>query len=247
MKTTAREIRNIAEKCQSFPTFPLTERECKRHDTIIECGRAVIAEKGFANITFAAFAVAMRIGIATLRRHFCDLDALLAHIVRLHLQAIAAAIGNIPADAPDPAAARRAAYLAYTRHPYGGFTPDHLLLTRDSLSLPADELEIITNIHQGLARLLAGPNCDCPERILCMLDNQAIEPADMEELLAKYAPPPTPAQQNAARAARAASSPISSLPWQLPEGPPGKPNTLYDAPPSIPWKTKTPNPIQNTA
>jgi len=122
MKTTAREIRNIAEKCQSFPAFPHTERERRRHDTIIECGRAVMAEKGFANITFAAFAVAMRIGVATLRRHFCDLDALLAYIIRKHLQALSDAVADISPEAPDPARARRAAYLAATCRPHGPIT-----------------------------------------------------------------------------------------------------------------------------
>jgi AcrR family transcriptional regulator len=247
MKTTAREIRNIAETCKSFPAFPVTDRECRRHDTIIECGRAVMAEKGFANITLAAFAIGMRIAVATLRRHFCDLDALLAHIVRLHLQALSAAIGNIDPEAPDPARARRTAYLAATRRPDGGFTDDHLLLVRDSPSLPADELESIESTRQNLARLLAGPNCDCPERILCMLDNPAIEVADMEELIAKYARPLTPEQQKAERAFRAASTPAPKPVWQLPPGPPGHPNKIYDPnePPS--WAQKTPEPIQNTA
>jgi AcrR family transcriptional regulator len=241
MKTTAREIRNIAEKCQSFPAFPATGRECRRHDTILECGRAVIAEKGFANITFAAFAVAMRIAVATLRRHFCDLDALLAHVVRRHLQALATAIGNIDAEAPDPARARRAAYLAAT------FTDDHLLLVRDSPSLPADELVSIDTARQNLAKLLAGPNCDCPERILCMLDNPAIDPADMEELIAKYARPPTLEQQKSERAIRQASTPAPKPAGQLPADRPGHPDKIHDANSPPPWAHKAPEPVRNAA
>jgi AcrR family transcriptional regulator len=247
MKTTAREIRNIAEKCKSFPAFPLTDRECRRHDTIIECGRAVMAEKGFANIAFTAFAIAMRIGVATLRRHFCDLDALLAHIVRLHLQALTTAIGNINPEAADPARARREIYLALTRRPSGAFTDDHLLLIRDSPSLPPDELVSIEAARQNLARLLAGANCDCPERILCMLDNPAIEVADMQELIAKYAAPLTAEQQKAERGFRAASTPAPKPVWQLPPGPPGHPNKIYDPNSPPPWAHKTPEPLQNTA
>jgi AcrR family transcriptional regulator len=246
MKTTAREIRIIAESLKSTPAFPATERECRRHENIIECARIAMAEKGFANITLAAFAIGMRIAVATFRRHFCDLDALLAHLVRLHLQALVAAIGKIDPEAPDPARARREAYLAFTRRPYGGFTDDHLLLVRDSPSLPADELVSITAMRDGLARLLAGPNCDCPDRILCMLDNPAIEPADMEHLIAKYARPLTPEQQKAERAFRAASTPAPQPAWQLPPGPPGRPNKIYD-PNDRSWAPKTPEPIQNTA
>jgi len=248
MKTTAREIRIIAESLQSTPAFPATERDRARQDNIIECARIAMAEKGFTNITMAAFAIGMRLAVSTLRRHFCDLDALLAHIVRLHLQALSAALGKIDQNAPDPASARRAAYLAFTRNPIGGgFTNDHLLLIRDSPSLPPDELETINAMHQNLARLLAGPNCDCPERILCMLDNQAIEPADMEELIAKYAAPLTEGQQNAERARRAASTPVPKPVWQLPPGPPGKPNKIYSPTSPPPQAHKTPEAIQNTA
>jgi len=247
MKTTAREIRIIAESLQSTPAFPATERDRARQDNIIECARIAMAEKGFANITMAAFAIGMRLAVSTLRRHFCDLDALLAHIVRLHLQALSAALGKIDPNAPDPARARRAAYLAFTRRPYGGFTNDHLLLVRDSPSLPPDERESIEKTRLGLARLLAGPNCDCPERILCMLDNQAIEVADMEELIAKYAAPLSQEQQNAERARRAASTPAPKPAWQLPPGPPGKPNKIYDPNSPPPRAHNTPEPLQSTA
>jgi AcrR family transcriptional regulator len=248
MKTTAREIRIIAESLQSTPAFPATERERLRHENIIECARIAMAEKGFANITMAAFAIGMRIAVATMRRHFCDLDALLAHLVRLHLQAVSVALGKIDPNAPDPARARRAAYLAATRRPYGGFTNDHLLLVRDSPSLPPDELETIEKTRDGLARLLAGPNCDCPDRILNMLDNQAIEPADMEHLIAKYAAPLTAEQQKAERAFRAASTAVPKPAWQLPPGPPGKPNTIYSpTSPPEPWGHKAPESVHNTA
>jgi hypothetical protein len=73
MKTTAREIRIIAKTLQSTPAFPATDRECRRHDNIIECARIAMAENGFANITMGAFAIGMRIAVATMRRHFCDL------------------------------------------------------------------------------------------------------------------------------------------------------------------------------
>ena len=241
MKTTAREIRIIAESLQSTPAFPATDRECRRHDNIIECARIAMAEKGFANITLTAFAIGMRIAVSTLRRHFCDLDALLAHLVRLHLQALATAIGKIDPEAPDPARARREAYLAFTRRPHGGFTNDHLLLVRDSPSLPPDELVSIDATRQNLARLLAGPNCDCPDRILCMLDNPAIEPADMEELIAKYAAPLTAEQQKAERAFRAASTPAPKPTWQLPPAGQVTPTRSTTRTNHRPGPTKRPN------
>jgi len=80
-----------------------------------------------------------------------------------------------------------------------------------------------------------------------MLDNQALEPADMEELIAKYAAPLTPEQQKAERAFRAASTPAPKPAWQVPPGPPGKPNKIYEPSSPPPWAHKTPEAIQNTA
>jgi AcrR family transcriptional regulator len=205
-----------------------------------------MAEKGFANITFAAFAVAMRIGIATLRRHFCDLDALLAHLVRLHLQALSDAIADIDPEAADPARARREAYLAATRQP-GGFTADHLLLVRDSPALPADELISIDAARKALARQLAGPNCDCPDRILCMLDNPAIDRADMEHLIARYAPPPTPEQHKSDRAAPQLPTPAARPAWQRPAARPSHPNKIPDPISPPPWVHTAPEPMRNIA
>jgi hypothetical protein len=87
-----------------------------------------------------------------------------------------------------------------------------------------------------------------PVSALHNLDNQAIEPADMEHLIAKYARPLTPAQQKAARAFRLASTPAPAPAWQLPPGPSGHPNTIYDPdePPAA-WAHKTPEPLQNPA
>jgi AcrR family transcriptional regulator len=246
MEATARQIRAIAQNIPSTPEFPVTERDCKRHENIVECGRAALAEFGLRHIRITRFAIGLRMALSTVRRHFTDFDELLAEICRRHLQAIAKAFGDIDPEAPDPARARRAAYIAHTRGPHGGLTQDHLLLTRDSPLLPPDELETIEATRRMLATNLAGPNCDCPEKILSLLDNPAFDLAEIEALIANLAPPLTEVQQQEARAFRQASYPISKLPWQLPEGPPGHPNTIYspDGPP-IPWKA--PEPIHNTA
>jgi AcrR family transcriptional regulator len=247
MEATARQIRAIAQTIGSTPAFPVTERDCKRHENIVECGRATLAEYGLHGVRITRFAIALRMALSTVRRHFTDLDELLGEICRRHLHAIAAAFGDIDRETPDPARARRAAYIAATRLPSGNLNADHLLLTRDSPLLPPDERESIDATRRQLAYTLAGPNCDCPDKILSLLDNPAFTLAEIEDIIADLAPPLTAAQQNQARAIRQASSPITSLPWQLPEGPPGKPNTLYDAPPSIPWSQKLPDPLQNTA
>jgi len=248
MEATARQIRAIAQTIRSTPEFPATERDCKRHENIVECGRAVLLEHGLRNVRATRLAIGLRMALSTLRRHFTDLDELLGEICRRHLQTIAAALGKIDPEAPDPACARRAAYIAATRRPYGGLNADHTLLMRDAPLLPPDELESIEATRRILATNLAGPNCDCPEKILALLDNPAFDLAEIEDIIAKLAPPLTVEQQQQARAFRQASTPVGKIPWQLPEGPPGKPNMIYspNSPPA-PWVQNVPEPIHNTA
>jgi AcrR family transcriptional regulator len=248
MEATARQIRAIAQTISSTPEFPATERQCQRHENIVECGRAALAEYGLHGIRMTRFAIGLRMALSTLRRHFCDFDELLGEICRRHLLAVAKALGKVDPEAPDPARARRAAYIAATRFPYGGLNADHLLLTRDSPLLPPDELESIEATRKQLANNLAGPNCDCPEKILALLDNPAFDLAEIEALIANLAPPLTVTQQQEARAVRQASTSIASIPWVLPEGPPGHPNSIYSpSDPPIPWVPKVPEPVHNTA
>jgi AcrR family transcriptional regulator len=246
MEATSRQLRVITQRVPSTPEFPATERQRKRHENIVDCGRATIAEFGLRDIRVARFATAMRMALCTLRRHFTDLDELLGEICRRHLQAIAIALGAIDPESPDPARARRAAYIALTRGPHGGLTEDQILLTRDSLLLPADERHSIEATRRALATNLAGPNCDCPDKVLALLDDPALDLAEIEFLVANLAPPLTAAQLEEAHAIRQASTSIASIPWQLPEGPPGHPNRIY-SPNDPPTPRQAPEPIHNTA
>jgi AcrR family transcriptional regulator len=221
MKPTIPNFRTIAESLQSAPPFPVTHRDRSRHENIIECARIAFAEFGFTNISTSAFTVAMRITRPTLRRHFGDLHGLLAEIVRRHLEALETLLANIGPNAPDPARARRAAYLAATRHPCGSFTTDHLILTRDCPSLPPDMRAPVEVARQNQARLLAGPNCFCPETILSMLDIPAIDLAHMEDLLATYLPPLTPGQQSPQSHRRLISTSATMPSRRLTSRPPG--------------------------
>jgi hypothetical protein len=52
----------------------------------LRCGRPTV--------TLANLALALRMARLTIKKHFCDLDALLFHILSTHLMDIAKAIGN---------------------------------------------------------------------------------------------------------------------------------------------------------
>jgi AcrR family transcriptional regulator len=180
MQTPHRLLRADAQEFDRNPP-DLSPRERARHDRILEVGRAILARRGRHAVSFTGLAAALRMAPATLRRHVPDLDALLCEILRQHLRDIATEIGKIPHAAPDRNRQRRAAYLAFTRTAFGGFTEAHLLLVRDRHTLPDDVLPAIEETRLALGGNLAG---DMACEALSHLDNPFLSPARIEAILA---------------------------------------------------------------
>ncbi len=173
----------------------LTAREQDRQEQIVTAGRTLLAEFGANSFTLPAFALAMRMSAASIRRHFIDLDSLLVHILNRHLLTLSTVMGSLRPGANDKHAARRSAYLAHTRTPLGGLTEAHLLLVRDRHLLPQTDRDRIETIRANLATLMARDHADA---VMEWLDTPTMDLADIDAILAARAaahtaPPPQPA------------------------------------------------------
>jgi AcrR family transcriptional regulator len=196
MLISPRILRATANSLDRDPPS-LTARQQAQQERILTLGQALFARYGYQSLNLANLALALSIGKATLRRHFVDLDALLAAILQRHLLQIAGALAAISPTAPDAAQQRRAAYIQATRAPFGGLNEAHLLLIRDRHLLPEDELTAIEETRATLGILLAG---DAAEEAFTFLDAPSLQPAEIETLIAALitartspAPPPQPA------------------------------------------------------
>ncbi len=165
----------------------LTDKEREQEKRIIAAGVSLFARFGRAGVTMGNFALSLRMSPATVRRHFADLDTLLAEILYRHLAALAAAIGE-PVRQGDPTrAARRRAYLAASRTPYSAPTERHLLLLRERHGLPRDLLQPIEDLRLQLGDMLAG---DHAEAALSLLDTPSLQSPQIEAMLGTLAPMP---------------------------------------------------------
>ena len=162
----------------------LTAREQDRQEQIVTAGRTLLAEFGASSFTLNAFALAMRMSPASIRRHFIDLDSLLVHILNRHLLTLSTVMGTLPRTANDKHAARRAAYLAHTRTPLGGLTEAHLILVRDRHLLPQADRDRIETIRANLATLMAADHADS---VIEWLDTPTMDLADIDAILAARA------------------------------------------------------------
>jgi AcrR family transcriptional regulator len=209
MHTPHRILRADAEDLERTPP-ELTQREQERDDRILTLGQGIMARRGSHALTMSGLAQALRIGAGTLRRHFVDLDALLAALLHRHLRDIVRALAEIPQDAPNRPQKLRAAYLAFTRSDLGGLTEAHLLLVRDRHLLPEDLLTPIERRRQAIGDRLAPGQAEAALGLLDMpcLDAPRIEaalaaivavPPDQARSAASPAPTP-PARPQPARA-----------------------------------------------
>jgi AcrR family transcriptional regulator len=199
MRTPDRILRADAQNLERDPP-ELTPRELEQYTRILAVAEGIIARRGIHTMSLSGLAHALCMGHATLRRHFSDLDVLLATLIGRHLRKLACAIGEIPREAPDRPQKMRAAYLAYTRADPGRFTDAHLLLVRDRHLLPEDLLANIERTRRNLGEtLLPG----FAEEALAQLDIRALDAPRIEAALAAITtttaeqpkpPPPAPKQ-----------------------------------------------------
>jgi AcrR family transcriptional regulator len=193
MTTPARILRALADDHETDRP-PMTEKQRARHLRILTLSQALFAEVGSRNITFTNLAIALRIGSATLRWHFADLDALLAAIIRRHLAAISKALSHIPRNDPQREQKCRAAYLAFTRNEDGTLTEAHRLLVHETHHLPDDERIRIERIAEVLANRLAGT---MGAEAKTLLDCASFNAGAIETALAALKPASAPAQPEA--------------------------------------------------
>jgi AcrR family transcriptional regulator len=184
MTTPARILRAMAD-IRETDREPMTEKQRQRHERILTLSQGLFAEAGRHNITFTNLAIALRMGTATLRWHFADLDALLAAIIRRHLRALSRALAQIPRTDPDWQRKRRAAYLAFTRNADGSLTEPHLLFTRETQHLPDDERLPIERLHRVMGEKLAGK---LGLEAMLLLDLPSLDAIQIEAALAAIQP-----------------------------------------------------------
>ena len=220
MRTPNKLLRADAEELERDPP-DLTPRELEQYNRILTLAEGILARRGIHTITPPGLAHALQIGTATLRRHFSDLDALLATLLRRHLRKLASALGKIPHDAAERPQKMRAAYLACTRTDLGGYTDAHLLLVRDRHLLPDDLLTNIEASRRDLGNILAD---GFSEEVLALLDLRTLSAARIEATLATViatAPaqprPAAPASKPAAPAQR--DRPLPARPPWAPRDP----------------------------
>jgi AcrR family transcriptional regulator len=173
------------------------QREQQQYERILTHAPPLFASYGRGAISFTNFAIALKMSPVTLRKHFADLDALLAHLLVTHLLAIAQAIGKAPGSGR---AAARAAYLQATRAPFGGLTEAHGLFITEYRNLPPDLRDEVETLHRQLGEICAGPLAD---QVLPLLDGPCYSASQIECLLAALGEVPV-AQHKPAQAEPAA-------------------------------------------
>ncbi len=183
----------------------LNQRERLQRERILHHAPAMFLRHGRAAISFRNLAVALKMAPTTLRKHFADLDALLAKILTDYLLTLSRTLGEVPHDLPDRRLGTRAAYLAATRGPFGGHTEEHALFLRERHTLPPDLRANIDDLH-----FLIGSHCagDLAGKALALLDCPWFEAAEIETTLASYATPP------AAEPPSPPAEPIKPMPRQ---------------------------------
>jgi AcrR family transcriptional regulator len=154
MLTPPRILRDQADRL-TRRKYHFSAREQERETQILRVAEHLMAKNGRISITFASLAHALAITPATLRRHFSDLDALLADILQNHLLHLAKILGEANRTQPDQGALHRKAWYEATRTPAGALTDAHKLLVLHRHTLPQDLLDGIEAIYAGLGDILA--------------------------------------------------------------------------------------------
>jgi hypothetical protein len=181
MPTPTRILRSLARELD--PTMlDRTPREEWQFQRIMKVAPALLTFWHTDRITFSALAIAMQMAPITLRRHFVDIPALLGHLIHEHVRDIIAATAQIPHDAPNLLRRRRAAYLEFTRKPFGAYTDIHQLMLNTLPILPDDVRLPLLDLQYQIAINLAPP--DQAEFVLTMLENPFMTPCRLEDIIA---------------------------------------------------------------
>lgn len=182
MKTTLRQLRNtIAQAGLEAPLSPKAEAQ-RSH--ILDAAEAVFAAHPRHTLTTTAIAEALRIAPRRLRYFFADPDALLAALLRRHLEMVISCLAALPA--PTPPRLRAQAYWLATRTG-ATLSVAHRLYCQLRHTLPADERPAIETLRQALAETLGHGS----PAILDLLDQPWLTEAQLDAALALAASAPT--------------------------------------------------------
>jgi AcrR family transcriptional regulator len=185
MHITPRLLRTEAQRLPINARI-LSEKEVAREARILATAQCLMVRFSRSALGMAGLAAALGIAPATIRRHFLDVDSILAEILIRHLLAVCQAIGQVAADHPGRHAALRAAYLAATRTAGGEPAEAHLLLLRERHTLPPDLAEQVDSLRKDIGDALAGPN---GPKVLSLLDNTELHAQEIASLLGASAHP----------------------------------------------------------
>ncbi len=150
-----RLIRTTAQ-ARINPNQTRTARDQQRRDQILDAALALLTSHPRHTITIATLATGMIVAPATIRRHFLNIDSIIAEILQNHLRALIKTIGEIPADCVNLRQLRRKAYLAATRNLWRHVSDTHALLLREAQSLPEDLASAINQMRCGIGYTLGG-------------------------------------------------------------------------------------------
>jgi AcrR family transcriptional regulator len=203
MLTPARILRATVDKVHP-PVFSPRERE--QFERILAATRPIMAQRGRHRMTIKGLAQELGMGVDRLRRHFSDLEVLLATLIDRHLKEIARVIGEVPEDTADRQQQMRAAYIAHTRTSEKEYTEGHLLLVRQRQLLPNDLLPAIEASRLAIGETLAPGNA---ELVLDLLDALVFDGPRVEAVLA-IATASADAQNTQVKASDTASFSFSS-------------------------------------
>jgi AcrR family transcriptional regulator len=190
--------RLLRAEAQAMPinARTLSTKEVERETRILATAQRLMVRFSRSALTIASLATALGMAPATIRRHFVDIDSILAEILVRHLLAVCEAVGQVPRDHPGRQAAQRAAYIASTRTAEGDFTEAHRLLLRERHTLPPDLAEQVDSLRKDIGEALAGPN---GPKVLSLLDNTELHAQEIASLLgaSAHACPTLPAPRQA--------------------------------------------------
>jgi AcrR family transcriptional regulator len=191
MPLQARQYRDCVDNVRHLrPT--LSARELDREERILDSAKTIMIHHGRAGLTMAGLANAMRMAAATIRRHFPDIDSILAHLLHQHLRDMGSAFCKVPFDHPNRQAALRGAYIDYTRTGFGAPTGIHALLLYERHALPPDLFGPIDKIRDSIGIMLADDRGDAA---LALLDTVTLKHEQIEFMLGALANPPAPAKK----------------------------------------------------
>lgn len=163
-----------------------THAEIQAKERIRRLGRNIIGNYGRAALTTARLAGGLNMSLSTFRRHYADIDALLAELIADELRRIARLFGNVPQDAPDRQAACRAVFLDATRN-LGALAEGYRLIVRDMPLLPEDLRLPLERSLAVLGARMAGP---CAGKCLALMAVPCLSAAEIEHAVRGLEPSP---------------------------------------------------------